>query len=401
MDNPSQQNQVLVLGQDQHIQELVARGAKLAGQVVRGEGMLAPDDPLDCTGGGRVAAIVVSMDDPDLAKHASAVRSRPELAAVPMLGVAKELGDLTFGEAYSIGIDDCCVLDEERLARRLRQLDAVSSTDTVRRGRVIVIADENPRSRLLLGRVFRGAAYSTTFANTPQEALEHASQPDVAAVVVSAELEEVGIDGCRLTRHLPQLGEDDPARAPAWIINTPPKGIPRMLGRVAGSAQERVVVHDAFAAPATLLFVVNDVLNQEAKDARKSERLLYGTSVRFRPAGRGRSDEDFGYSYNLSAGGLYVRSLALPANGQELWLEFVPPRSDRVIHLEATALWTRGFGPGGAATVPSGFGVEMTGASSADAERYDRSYRVFLGERAARHASTCPPKRIPQAEPEG
>ncbi len=401
MDNPSQKNQVLLLGQDPHIQELVAQGAKLAGQVVRDEGVLAPDDPLDCPAGGGVAAIVVSMDDPDLAKHASAVRSRPALSAVPMVGVAKELGDLTFGEAYSMGIDDCCVLDEERLARRLRQLDDIGSPDTVRGGRVIVIADDNARSRLLLGRVFRGAAYSTTFASTPEEALEQAAQPDVAAVVLSAELEEAGVDGCRLTRHLSQLGEEEPVRAPAWIINTPPKGIPRMLGRVAGSAQQRMVVHDAFAAPATLLFVVNDALNQEAKDARKSERLLYGTSVRFRPAGRGRSDEDFGYTYNLSAGGLYVRSLALPDSGQELWLEFVPPRSDRVIHLEARALWTRGFGPGGAATVPSGFGVEIAGASSADMERYDRSYRVFLGERAARHASTCPPKRMAPAEPEG
>jgi hypothetical protein len=136
---------------------------------------------------------------------------------------------------------------------------------------------------------------------------------------------------------------------------------------------------------------VNDVLNQETKNARKSERVLYGTVVRFRPAGRGRSDEDVGYSYNLSAGGLYVRTLALPDDWHELWLEFVPPRSDRAIHLEATAMWTRGYGRAGSATVPSGFGVRITGGSSADLERYDRSYKAFVAERAVRHASTPTP----------
>jgi methylmalonyl-CoA mutase cobalamin-binding subunit len=229
------------------------------------------------------------------------------------------------------------------------------------------------------------------FASTSAEALTAAAAPDVAAVVVSAALERAGIDGQRLTRHLPALSADDPAIAPAWVINTPPKEIAKMLGRVAQQDTLQMAVHDAFSAPANVLFVVNDVLNQETKNARKSERVLYGTVVRFRPAGRGRSDEDVGYSYNLSAGGLYVRTLALPDDWHELWLEFVPPRSDRAIHLEATAMWTRGYGRAGSATVPSGFGVRITGGSSADLERYDRSYKAFVAERAVRHASTPTP----------
>ena len=150
----------------------------------------------------------------------------------------------------------------------------------------------------------------------------------------------------------------------------------------------KVAVHDAFASPATLLFVANELVNKPAEDGRKSERLLYGTSVRFRQAGR--ESEDIGYLYNISKGGLYVRTMAPPDRWDELWLEFVPPRSDRRVHIEGTVVWARRFGPAGSATVPTGFGVQITGGSKADLERYERSYSTFLAERVAIRESMRP-----------
>lgn len=86
----------------------------------------------------------------------------------------------------------------------------------------------------------------------------------------------------------------------------------------------------------------------------------------------------------VGVGGLYVRTLAPPARGEELWLEFVPPRSDRSVHIEGAAVWTRAFGGGVAATVPCGFGVQISGGSERDLARYARSYRTFRAEREGR-----------------
>jgi Tfp pilus assembly protein PilZ len=125
------------------------------------------------------------------------------------------------------------------------------------------------------------------------------------------------------------------------------------------------------------------------RDGRRSERLLYGTSLRFRLAGRG--NEDVGYVYNISEGGLYVRTLAPPARWDELWIEFTPPRSDRLVHLDATCVWARKYGPAGTASVPPGFGVEITGGSKADLGRYERCYASYQEERQASRESILPP----------
>src|SRR5690606_36855130 len=120
----------------------------------------------------------------------------------------------------------------------------------------------------------------------------------------------------------------------------------------------------------------------------ESERLLYGAVVRYRHAGG--DDLDVGYLYNLSGGGLYVRTLAPPERDDEIWVEFVPPRSDRIVHLEGTAVWTRRFGSSASATVPCGFGVRITGGSERDLARYDNSYRTFLVERELRPRRAAP-----------
>jgi hypothetical protein len=68
----------------------------------------------------------------------------------------------------------------------------------------------------------------------------------------------------------------------------------------------------------------------------------------------------------------------------------VPPRSDRSVHLEAKVVWARAFDARHGATVPPGFGVELSGATPRDAERYQRGYDAFLAERVALKTSLGP-----------
>ena len=381
---------VLTLGD--HGSERIAAieaAAKMADQAVQSH--LSLDELGDSLEekANRPSAFLVNMDSPDVRKSALEVRSRFSLAAVPIIGVASEVNDLTFEEAFSSGMDDCCPIDDGlRLGRRLRHLAEFEPVSVERRDRTIVIADSDRETRLLMGRVFRDAGFEVSFALDQSDALRQSLDDKVVVVVCSDDIEQTDGEQASLSSRACAEGS-----AAAWIINTPPKQIPAALRRFSVNTDARVAVHDAFAAPATLLFVANELLSTHGKDGRSSERLLYGASVRFRPAGR--DGEESGYLFNIGAGGVYVCTLAIPERWDELWLEFSPPRSDRRVHLEGTVVWTRRYGPGGTATVPTGFGVQISGASQTANERYARSYEAFLAERVALRETVHPQSSLP------
>ena len=332
----------------------------------------------------RPTAIGLAMDGEGSARRAVALRESFALAGVPVIGLVRDLNDLSFEEAFASGIDEVCGYDEALLARRLRLLGEVDPTNVKRLDSTVVVAEPDREMRLLIGRVFRDAGYAVAFAADQDETLRQSLEPKTVAVIVSAAM---ALDGDDL---LAVRARTEGCHVP-WIVNSPPKEMPSFLrlSLKAAVSGANVTVHDAFSAPVALLFVTNELLNKPFQDGRRSVRLLYGTAVRFRLAGR--SNEDVGYIYNISEGGMYVRTLAPPARWDELWIEFVPPRTDRLVHLDATCVWVRKFGPAGTASVPPGFGVELTGGSKADLGRYERSYASYQDERQASRESIMPP----------
>jgi hypothetical protein len=123
-----------------------------------------------------------------------------------------------------------------------------------------------------------------------------------------------------------------------------------------------------------VLFVANDLLHRRATDHRSSARLLYGTTVAFK--GAGRAEEELGFSHNVSVNGIYVRTLAAPED-DHVWLELTPPRSERRVRLIGKIAWRRVFGPGPNATVPPGFGVQIVDGARADLEAWRAGYDAF------------------------
>lgn len=363
---------VVVLGEaSPEMQATVSVGARMAGAEVRYERSLARF--AEAVEAERPIAAIVSMDD-GAREMAIGMRMRCPSLEIPLVGLCDAPGDLAYEEAFSSGMDDVCGLDFRRLGRRLRNLADVGPVVSKPGHKSVVVVDDDRTMRMLIGRVFRDAGYSVTFSDA-DETLERVCDPDVDVVVCASAIDT---EGEPLSRRAALCG----SRA-AWIINTPPKQIPAVRARLGLAAGVKLAVHDAFQSPATLLFVANELMNRPAVDGRKSERLLYGAKVLFRHAGR--DDLDSGYLYNISGGGVYVRTLAPPQRWDEMWLEFLPPRSDRLVHLEGTAVWTRPFGPGGNATVPCGFGVQITGGSKSDMVRYGRGYETYLAERMEHH----------------
>jgi len=292
-------------------------------------------------------------------------RAQARHAQIPMLSLFRGLDDLSFAEAFSWGGDDA--IDAANLhgvVSRLRLLPK-EPPGPPRNGRgTALIVDADRNRRIVLGRVLRNAGYAIEFAVPGEDAL------------------------ARVTQHRPELVVEEPALSDAphrllaeartagssatWIVRCPPKELRE--ARLAVEPLGNATVTDAFAAAENVVFLANEFQRGGASDKRASRRLLYGTTIAFRSAGR--ATDDFGFSYNVSLGGLYVRTLA-PPEEDVVWLELTPPRSERRVRLEGNIVWRRKFGPSEGATVPPGFGVALTDASQRDMDAWRLGYRAF------------------------
>jgi len=298
------------------------------------------------------------------------LRYNPMLANVPILGLVDTVSDLAFEEMFGWGADDLTLRgNEHMMARRLRQVALAGDIPRSRQRGVAVVADPDRRRRVLTARVLRNAGWGVTFALDAAEAIREASHTAVELVVSASALEPA--EGESLAGRARKAGVVAP-----WVVAIAPKEAARIRAATAGLSH--VAVYDAFGPPENVLFVANELMRRGVPDGRASARLLYGTTVHFRAAGA-ESDE-MGYCYNVSGGGVYVRTLAPLARGSDAWLEMRPPRCDRRVRLEGKVVWTRGFGPNDAATVPPGFGVQISGGSINDLERYARGYNAFAAE---------------------
>jgi DNA-binding response OmpR family regulator/Tfp pilus assembly protein PilZ len=314
-------------------------------------------------------AIALDMMAEGAENSCLAVRSIARLANVPVIALAPELSDLVFPEVYGWGGDDVVLIAAPRtIVPRLRLLATDASLHAPAARGVAVVADADRRRRVLWARVLRNAGYDVRYAVDGEEAVDAARDPSVKLLIVDVDIGPHG--GVAVAQRLRERDITTPVVLPC---------APKKIGhyRIALDGLPKVAVTDGFAPPENLLFVANE-LGRSGIDGRASPRLLYGAVVAFRHAGR---DEDaFGCTYNLSAGGLYVRTLAPVNSDEDVWLELKPPRSDRRVRLEGKVRWRRRFGPIESATVPPGFGVKIVDGSKADLLRYEAGYQAFADD---------------------
>ena len=328
-------------------------------------------------------AIVVRLDAPNAEQTYGYLRGQARFGHVPLLGVAAERNDLAFAELFSWGGDDLVELSSpQSLVRRVRPLSLnrqVSSGEwPVEQGGAIV-ASADARWRSVMGRALGNGGFSVRFVSTTDELQKESVTAGVRLVVAVDELASAGL--APLLRKAREDGSVTP-----WVAVASPKRMAPLLGEIAGLGP--VSIADGYAPPENVLFLANELLARRDRNLRASPRLLYGTSIAFRAAGR--DEDEVGFSYNVSAGGVYVRTLAPLGAQEEVWLEMWPPRSERRVRLSGRVAWTRAFGPHQRATVPSGFGVRITEGLAGDLDRWNEGYDIFaesvLGTQRDRNA---------------
>ncbi len=297
-----------------------------------------------------------------------ALRSHARFARVPAFGVAAHPTDLTFIDLFQAGGDDVLPADRTAVLRRLRPLVTKVGDPPSRREGTAIVAGADRVWRAILGRTLFNGGLSVRFVDDLSATLTEGAAAGVKLVVVADEDGEAAVALARKARAA--------GHAAAWIAVVPP----RRIGAISEALRdlERTSVTDAYAPPENVLFLANELMRPRGTDNRRSARVLFGTRVSFRVAGR-ESDE-VGFTYNVSEGGLYVRTAAPVEPGEEVWLELWPPRSERRVRLAGRVAWRRHLGPNDFATVPAGFGVELTEGLAGDLERWRSGYRAFAGQ---------------------
>jgi DNA-binding response OmpR family regulator len=300
-----------------------------------------------------------------LEKSCLEVRAQVRHALVPIVALAPEVNELAFAEAFSCGGDDVVGLrNGGALTARLRRLPVAPwERPAPNADRIAIISASDRNRRIVLARVLGNAGYPIRFSVDLEETDRVARESNPRLVVIDTEL-----DGVRelVTRAAPRNPNT------LWIVSTAPRHMRQCHAWLRDLPNATVT--DSFAPPENIVFLANELGRGKGNDQRASRRLLYGTMVAFRCAGR--DEDDFGLSYNVSAGGLYVRSLAPPAEDR-VWLELRPPRTERLVRLEGRVCWRRGYGPSSMATVPPGFGIEISDGAKADREAWVAGYKSF------------------------
>jgi Tfp pilus assembly protein PilZ len=313
------------------------------------------------------SAVVLPMGGRGAAETCETLRGQVRLAGVPLLGLTEERKDLEFIELYMLGGDDLVREGSaDGLARRLRGLVGASPSSGPRRqASTALVASPDAGWRSVMGRALHAGGYEVRFFQSAEGLVEASMADDVKVVVAAYDLTAEGA-----------VGEAARARdlgsKAAWVVVAPPKKMAAV--NAAAASLPRAAVADGYAPPENVLFLANDLIASRGTDKRAAPRLLYGTAVSFRLAGR--DADDVGFTYNVSEGGLYVRTLAPLDGGQDVWVDLWPPRSERRVRLAGTVAWRRGFGSQGS-TVPPGFGVKIVDGLAGDLAKWQAGCRAF------------------------
>jgi hypothetical protein len=271
----------------------------------------------------------------------------------------RELNDRAFSRAFDWGVDDLVQLgDWEALDRRLLSVRVLQGSQRSQELGEAVVADHDQTRCAVLGRVLSGVGYKVRHALDPRSLQYHARNAAVRLIVANPSVGDVWN----------VLNESRSGNSgPAWVITVPPDEVEHWANRIGDL--ERVGVTNALGPPENIVFFSNGLLSKRSTEARASGRNLYGTTVAFRSVGT--TKDDYGFTYNVSRNGVYVRSLLSLAN-DDIWIDVRPPRADRYVRLLGRIAWRKALGAAAGHGTPPGFAIEIVDGLARDMELWAR-----------------------------
>jgi hypothetical protein len=334
-------------------------------------------------------AILVEVNCDGALEVLTHLRGNVRYAATPLLGLATERTDVAFGAFFDRGGDDLVSPRSVRgLVSRIHPLASrAQAPAALRSPGYAVVATSDLRWRNIVARTLSNVGIQSRIVGNGPDAVDAACGPALFIVASDDLLPDGGAASLAAAR---ARGSTVP-----WLIAAPGRRAAALRASLRGYPGATVV--DVFAPPDNLLFTANELRRPQLSDQRANARILFGTAVSFRVAGG--AEDDVGFTYNVSASGMYVRTLAPLDAGQEAWLEVWPPCIERATRIVGRVAWRRAFGPNESATVPPGFGIQLAGGLPGDLERWETGARALLADPlapqlrpdVALHLSSAPP----------
>jgi DNA-binding response OmpR family regulator len=293
-------------------------------------------------------ALVVHLGTPGAALACMRARGKLLRTRIPVVALVDTEDEATFSRAYRAGADEVLLLERpEWLTARLRGLPrSAIPQPNVARGDAVVADADRTRAEVI-ERVLRDAGFRVEVAVDGFSTRLQAGRPSLKVAVVDASLDD-----------LPSLivqAKSKGARC-AWVVRARPEQLDEFRQKLA--KVERVAVLSAYGPPDDVLFEVNRLIEPRPSDGRGEGRLLQGGILRFR-WGEGGA-EDIGYLYNVSATGIFVRTLAAPP-AEKVAVEMAVPGGDDRLKLKCDVVWRREFGATRKEPVPAGLALKITG----------------------------------------
>jgi DNA-binding response OmpR family regulator len=295
----------------------------------------------------RYDALIVHLGTPGAALASMRARGKLLRSRIPVIALVDADDEATFARAYRAGADEVLLLERpEWLTARLRALprSAIPQPGNARGDAVVADADRTRAE--VIERVLRDAGFRVEVAVDGFSTRLQTGRPSLKVAIVDASLDDVAA--------LIVQAKSKGARC-AWVVRARPEQLDEIREKL--TRVERLSVVSAYGPPDDVLFEVNRLIEPRSADGRSEGRLLHGGILRLHWA---EGADDIGYSYNISAAGIFVRTLAAPV-GSTVNIELVAPKTEEKIRLRCDVVWRREFGATRKEPVPAGFALQITG----------------------------------------
>lgn len=306
-------------------------------------------------------AVAFSLDDPAAPRLCGMVRGDPSNAGVALFAVAERADEESFHRALSWGANDVIARDAlSRMLPVLAALHGVPAAPVISRGRAIVSHPESHRRAVLASSV-AGAGYSVVTVSGPRSLRTALGEAPAGLVVAGAR--DADDPAFEAMLHARAGGSLTP-----WVMSMPQGSLGKARAVVAGLPG--VALHDSSTPPDGVLFLLNELASDRFRNVRSATRVLLASAVHLAAPGVDVS----ALTYNVSEGGLFVRTLTPVAIDTHVTVAMLAPGTRSPVRIEARVAWQRPFGPLSQAVCPPGIGLALTGGdSSGDLARWQQA----------------------------
>ncbi len=344
--------------------ELVSTMVRKLGFTARG--FSSGDECLEAIAVRRPAAVLMDLHMPGRAgdECCRLIKEKPGNATLPVIILTAADAPHEVMQSWRAGADDF-LPKPVRLAALQAKLSAIRADESAAApppapaGRSVLLVDDSRFYRSVLGGALEQSGFQVVYAADAAQAMTKARSGQAIDAVVT-DLVMPRTDGLTLARLLRALPSFQSTPMVMLSGQQPEPGVGEEIEQVTGGP----LLLKKELPLELILTRITGVLKPIAVELRAAERVPFFSVVRYRVAGT--QEWLSGFSYDLSGGGIFVRSLTPTEAGSELEMQVKftfrsPPPTSR-----GTVVWSNRFGGRRSYSYPVGMGVRFTDLESED-----------------------------------